>query len=75
MEIGHRFLEHVLPGVTDQFNRERTAAGREPLPWLAALVCSSPFDLALHDAFGVLHDVSTYDTYNAQFMSHSPLEC
>jgi L-alanine-DL-glutamate epimerase-like enolase superfamily enzyme len=73
MEIGQTFLEHVLPGVTDQFNHAHSAGG-EPLPWLAALVCSSPFDLALHDAFGMLHEVSTYDTYTAQFMSQSPLE-
>ena len=30
------------------------------MPWLAALVCCSAFDLALHDAYGVLHGVPTY---------------
>jgi L-alanine-DL-glutamate epimerase-like enolase superfamily enzyme len=74
IEIGHTFLEHALPGITNEFNRA-SSASREPLPWLAALVCASPFDLALHDAFGVLHEVSTYDTYNDQFLSESPLEC
>ena len=38
-------------------------------PWLAALVCCSLFDLALHDAYGVLHGVDIYSTYNADFMS------
>jgi L-alanine-DL-glutamate epimerase-like enolase superfamily enzyme len=73
IEIGHGFLEQALPAITDDFNRAHSA-GREPLPWLAALVCASPFDLALHDAFGILHQVSTYDTYTAPFMSHSPLD-
>lgn len=68
MEVGHHFLEQVLPEVTRRFNAaERT--GREPVPLLGALVASSPFDLALHDAFGVLHGVSTFDTYNDRYMS------
>ena len=33
-------------------------------------MCSSPFDLALHDAFGVLHGVATYETYNARYLNH-----
>ena len=36
------------------------------MPYLAALVCCSPFDIALHDAYGRLHGVPTYDTYNAR---------
>jgi L-alanine-DL-glutamate epimerase-like enolase superfamily enzyme len=39
------------------------------MPYLAALVCCSPFDIALHDAFGQLHDVPIYETYNEQFLS------
>jgi L-alanine-DL-glutamate epimerase-like enolase superfamily enzyme len=69
MEVGHQFLELVLPRVTDRFNAEERA-GAEPVPLLGALVASSPFDLALHDAFGVLHGVSTFDTYNDRYMSH-----
>jgi L-alanine-DL-glutamate epimerase-like enolase superfamily enzyme len=38
-------------------------------PWLAALVCNSPFDLALHDAFGQLLDRSTYRTYGPDCLS------
>ncbi|MBM3839977.1 MAG: hypothetical protein FJ398_18810 [Verrucomicrobia bacterium] len=41
----------------------------EPMPWLAALVCSSAFDLALHDAYGALNQVPVYQTYNARFMN------
>lgn len=68
MEIGHRFLAEVLPGLTDEFNRT-SLQGREGVPHLAALVCTSAFDLALHDAYGVLHNVGTYDTYNTQYMT------
>lgn len=39
------------------------------MPWLAALVCGSAFDLALHDAYGVLHGAPIYDTYNASYMN------
>ncbi len=69
MEVGHQFLELLLPKITERFNaRER--AGSEPVPLLGALVASSPFDLALHDAFGVLHAVPTFETYNDQYMTH-----
>lgn len=68
IEVGHRFLTGVLPGLHRDFNATQRA-GREPMPWLAALVCASPFDLALHDAFGVLHDVPTYATYGPRFMN------
>src|SRR5262249_42908147 len=57
MEVGHRFLETNLPELASTFNRTERGDAVEPLPWLAALVCNSPFDLALHDAFGVLHGV------------------
>ncbi|MFI5460636.1 MAG: enolase C-terminal domain-like protein [Isosphaerales bacterium] len=68
MEVGHRFLDGVLPGLSDAFNRsERTKT--EPVPLLGALVCASAFDLALHDAYGMLHDVSIYETYNERYMN------
>jgi L-alanine-DL-glutamate epimerase-like enolase superfamily enzyme len=68
MEIGHAFQEQVLPGLLAEANATR--AGAEPIPWLAALVCCSAFDIALHDAYGVLHGVPTYSTYNAQYLNH-----
>ncbi len=62
--VGHAFLEHELPRVLAAFNAAREA----PVPRLAALVCASPFDIALHDAFGVLHSVPAYETYNERYM-------
>ena len=68
IELGDRFLEGLLPDLLDQFN-DAERPGTEPVPWLGALVCASAFDLAVHDAYGVLHEVPTYETYNARFMN------
>ena len=59
LEIGHDFIEQRLPDLQAQTE----------LPHLAALVCNSPFDIALHDAYGQLHGVRTYDTYDAPWMN------
>jgi len=67
MEIGHAFLLSRLPGLLEDFNRARPTA--EPMPWLGALVCLSAFDIALHDAYGILNDVPVYETYNVRFMN------
>jgi L-alanine-DL-glutamate epimerase-like enolase superfamily enzyme len=40
------------------------------MPWLAALVCCSAFDLALHDAYGQFYGVPTYETYGPPYMEH-----
>ncbi len=66
IEIGYQFIEQVLPWGLKQFN---TGSMTEPLPRLAGLVCCSPFDLALHDAYGNLHQLPTYNTYNREFMN------
>jgi L-alanine-DL-glutamate epimerase-like enolase superfamily enzyme len=42
----------------------------EPPPVLAVLVANSPFDAALHDAFGKAHGLNCYRTYGSDFMSH-----
>ena len=42
----------------------------EPIPVLAALVCASPFDAALHDAFGKVHGLNCYQTYGPDFLGH-----
>jgi L-alanine-DL-glutamate epimerase-like enolase superfamily enzyme len=41
----------------------------EPMPWLAALVCCSVFDQAVHDAYGNLLQRPVYETYGPEFMS------
>ena len=69
MELGASFHDHELPRLLEELNHERAARGEEPMPWLAALVCLSAFDIALHDAYGVLHGVPTYETYTAEYMN------
>jgi L-alanine-DL-glutamate epimerase-like enolase superfamily enzyme len=39
-----------------------------PIPKLCTLVTFSPFDAAVHDAYGKLHGVSCYETYGTQFL-------
>lgn len=68
IEVGHAFQQQVLPGLLTRINAER-GAGAQPMPWLAALVCCSAFDIALHDAYGVLHQCPTYHTYGPPFMN------
>lgn len=67
IEIGHAFQQSQLPKLLEEFNQQRE--GSEPMPWLAALVCCSLFDIALHDAYGMLHQIYVYDTYNSEFMN------
>ena len=42
----------------------------EPMPELAQLVAASPFDAALHDAYGRLHGINSYDALTSKFMNH-----
>lgn len=42
----------------------------EKIPQLAALVCASPFDAALHDGLGKAHGLNSYHTYGADFLTH-----
>lgn len=66
LETGWLFQETVLPRVVAEANAARP--GAEPIPRLAALVCCSPFDLALHDAYGTANRVPTWDTYRPPFL-------
>jgi len=69
LETGHAFQEQVLPGLLAKLNSD--SSGRaSPMPWLAALVCCSPFDLALHDAYGQLHRSPIYDLYGPPYVEH-----
>ena len=39
-----------------------------PIPKLCTLVTASPFDAAIHDAFGKVHKRNCYSTYGADLM-------
>lgn len=62
METGWDFQEGVLGQMLERFNASDKEAG-EPVPRLAALLCCSIIDQALHDAYGRLHGCPTYATY------------
>lgn len=68
IEITAGFLDEILPEFLRKINNDKLK-GIEPMPLLAGLVCCSAFDLALHDAYGKLHGVDIYNTYNKQFMN------
>jgi L-alanine-DL-glutamate epimerase-like enolase superfamily enzyme len=68
LELGDRYVDGVLPALLEEFN-DAERNGKEAVPWLAALVCASAFDLAVHDTYGVLNQVPIYDTYNVHFMN------
>ena len=68
IELGSEFIESQLPTLLDKLNHQR-GEQTEPMPHLAALVCCSAFDIALHDAYGQLLNRDVYSTYNAEFMN------
>jgi L-alanine-DL-glutamate epimerase-like enolase superfamily enzyme len=67
LEIGKQFIDGELKSLWEEANREVPAG--EGMPWLAALVCDSLFDIALHDAYGMYHGLSTWDIYRGEFMN------
>ena len=57
MEIGHAFNERTLPEIDMD------------IPHLVQLISNSAFDLALHDAYGKVNDISSYHSYNSKYMN------
>jgi L-alanine-DL-glutamate epimerase-like enolase superfamily enzyme len=56
-----------------EYHRAAAEVGRlldlaEPVPALCTLVVASPFDAALHDAFGKAHGLNCYHTYGPDFL-------
>ena len=68
LEIGHEMIMNDLPVALSGFNDDRLTSA-ESMPWLAALVCASAFDLAVHDAYGVMNKVPIYQAYGRDFLS------
>ena len=61
-------LEPAYAQAATEVSKELNLA--EKIPVLCTLVVASPFDAALHDAFGKLHGLNCYHTYGPDFMSH-----
>ena len=71
--FGHPIdITYQLSG--EYFHLGKTLPGRlgidEEIPELAQLVAASPFDAALHDAFGRIHDQNSFDVLGPDFVSH-----
>ncbi len=66
LEAGYDFLRDRLPAVVDH---ESAAHEKTRMPYLAALVCASAFDVAMHDAYGNVHQRDIYSMYGPQFLS------
>lgn len=67
LEVGESFERNRLGTLRDRFNDRLPR--QEQLPMLAALACTSPFDIALHDAYGQLAERPVYETYGPEFMN------
>lgn len=68
LEVGSFYIDTIVPKLAKQYD-DLVRPGQEPIPHLASLVCDSPFDIALHDAFGNLTGRSVYETYNSEFLN------
>ncbi len=60
-------LEDDLHTMNEEVCAERSLVPAQP--FLGALVCASPVDAALHDAFGNVNGIDSYDGYGPDFMS------
>ncbi|MGH9627199.1 MAG: hypothetical protein ACRD7E_02380, partial [Bryobacteraceae bacterium] len=67
IDINHD-LEPEYLKAADEISKE--LALDQPIPKLCTLVVASPFDAAIHDAYGKLHNRSTYQTYGPDLMRH-----
>ena len=72
-EIGHPLdIAHALEPDCLKAAAEVSAERKlsEPIPKLCTLVVASPFDAAIHDAFGKVHHRNVYETYAPDLMTH-----
>jgi L-alanine-DL-glutamate epimerase-like enolase superfamily enzyme len=59
-------LESVCLKLAEEVSKEQQLDA--PIPKLCTLVTASPFDIALHDAYGKLHGLSCWKTYGKDFL-------
>lgn len=75
---GHREFGHPIDitwGIEHEYISQANELGKklnlaDPIPVLTTLVCASPFDAALHDAFGKVHGLNCYSTYGPEFLAN-----
>lgn len=72
-EFGHPvdLIYHVSAEYAHQAKVVAKVHGlEEPLPELAQLVAASPLDAAIHDAFGKVNEVNSYNALSSTYMNH-----
>ena len=67
IELHHQLLPQYLRAAADVSRDLRLAA---PIPTLCTLVTASPFDAALHDAYGKAHGQSCYRLLSPAHLGH-----
>jgi L-alanine-DL-glutamate epimerase-like enolase superfamily enzyme len=67
IDINCALLPAYLQAAADVSKEMKLA---EPIPKLCMLVTASPFDAAVHDAFGKVHHLNCYYTYGPKFMTY-----
>jgi L-alanine-DL-glutamate epimerase-like enolase superfamily enzyme len=63
VELAHRFEPEAMR-MAGELSRELV----EPIPPLATLVAASPFDAAMHDAYGRVHGRHVYECYGEAWL-------
>jgi len=66
VEINHH-LEPAWIAAADEVSQQMKLA--EPIPKLCTLTTASPFDAALNDAYGKLHNRNIYHCYTREFLA------
>ena len=72
-EFGHPIdLVYHLSGEYDHLAKSLANQLKipEPMPELAQLVAASSFDAALHDAYGRIHNLNSFDVLSSKFMNY-----
>lgn len=70
-EYGHPI--DLTTAVEPEYIKAATELSRqlpEPIPPLCSIVTASPFDCALHDAYGKFHNRSAYNLVGPDFLTH-----
>ncbi|QDU36556.1 hypothetical protein Mal4_08430 [Maioricimonas rarisocia] len=72
-EFGHA-IDIVYHVSAEYFHQGKVVSERlgldEPMPELAQLVAASPLDAAIHDAYGRVNDINSYNALSEEFMNH-----
>ncbi len=67
LEIGYYFQETVLE--KEIIRSHEGLPEEEHLPLLAGLLCCSPFDIAIYDAYGKLHNRPVFETLTKEYLN------